>query len=133
AQLRRTVGIHATVVGFALHTHHVAVAHGAALRHMKLLVSARMILVFDHLHDFGNHITATFDHYPVADLYAQTLDLVLAVQRGSAHRGAADRHRLELGHRSQLAGTSHLHAGVLHLRPSAARGRLVRDSPARRV
>ena len=41
-------------------------------------------------------------------------DLVLVVQRGVADRGAADEHRLQLGHRRQLAGAPDLDVDVAH-------------------
>ena len=44
---------YATMIGFTFNTHNVAAAFWAALRHVKGLVAARVLLV-KHFHDFGN-------------------------------------------------------------------------------
>ena len=129
AQLGRTIRIHAAMIGLAFGAHHVAAAHRAALRHVKMTMPTR--LVFQHLHDFGNYVAAALDQHPVADAHSQPIDLVHVVQRGAADRGAADRHGLEPCHRSQLAGAAHLHLDVFNLRLTRMRGVLVGDRPAR--
>src|SRR5438270_4175476 len=115
------------MIGFAFHTHHVAAAFGTPLRHMKYLVAARMVFIGNNFHDFGNHVTAAFDHYPVADLHFQTINLILIVKRGSRHRGTPDGNGLERGYRRQLSGTTYLNKNVFNPSDAAARGILVRD------
>ncbi len=88
-------------------------------------------LVFQHLHDFGDHIAAALHLHPIANAHAQAIDLVHVVQRGAADRGAADRYRLQPCHRRQLSGAAHLHLDVFNLRLARARRVLVGDRPAR--
>ena len=58
-------------------------------------------------------------------------DLVLVVQRGVADRRAADEHRLQLGHRRELAGAADLDVDAAHARHLLLRRVLVRHRPAR--
>src|SRR5215472_2240100 len=132
SQLGRTICVHTTMVGFAFHTHHVAIADRAAFRHREPLVAAWMLLIIKDLYDLGNHVATAFHHDPIADLYTQALDLVHVVQRRPAHRSAADRHRFEPRYGSEFAGTSHLHADVFDSGHATARSVLVGDSPSRR-
>ena len=94
AQLRRAVGVDAAVVGFAFDADDVASAFGAAFGHVKLAVSARVVLVVDNLHDLRNNVAAALDQDVVADLDAEIVDEVHVVQRGAGDGGAADEHRL---------------------------------------
>src|SRR5262249_13349928 len=132
-QLGRAVGVHAAMVGFALHTHYVAVADRAALRHMELLVTSGVFFVLDYLYDFGDHVAAALHHYPVADHDPQALDLIHVVQGGTAHGCAADWHRLKPGDRRELPGAADLGLDVFHLSHSAASRILVSDGPTRRL
>src|SRR4051812_19134119 len=95
--------IHAAMICFAFHTHHMAAALGAPLWHMEYLVAARVLFVGNNFHDFGNHVTAAFDHHPIADLHLQPIYLILVMKRCSRDRGAANRYRLERGYRRQLS------------------------------
>ena len=55
------------------------------------------------------------------------------MQRGAAHRGAADEDRRQLRHGRQLAGAAHLHRDVFHLRHAGLGREFVGDGPARRA
>ncbi len=114
-QLRRTVGVDAAVIGFALGADDMAPTHRTSLRHMKSFVTARMVFVFDHPRDFGDDIAAALDFHPVADLHAQALDLVHVVQSGAADGGAADGHGLQGRDRREFPGASDLHQNVFDL------------------
>src|SRR6185437_6384629 len=129
AQFGRAGGIDAAVIGLALHAHYMAAANRAALRHLEMLVPARVLVVFNHLDDLGNHVPTALNHHPVADLYSEALDLIHVVQRGAAHRGAPDGYRLEPGDRRELPGASYLGLDVFHLRDPAARSVFVSSGP----
>ena len=92
-----------------------------------------MIGVLDHFDNLGNHIAAALHLDPVADLQAQPLNEVGVVQRGAAHRRAADKDRRQLGHRRQLAGAAHLHGDGVDLRDARLGGEFIRNGPARRA
>src|SRR5271165_5011588 len=92
-QLGRAIRVHAAMVGFALGANDVSSANRASLRHMKLPRAARLVL--QHPYNLRDDIAATLHRYPIADAYAQALDLVHIVQRGPAYRGATDGHRLQ--------------------------------------
>src|SRR5258708_6769668 len=97
-----------------------ALANRATLRHLELLVPTRMVFVFDDLDDFGDHVATALHHHPIADLHTQALDLIHVVQRRAAHRGPADRYRLEPGHRREFARPAYLHVDVFHFGYAAA-------------
>ena len=82
----------------------------------------------DHL---GNHVAGAAHDHRVADAHVLAPQLVQVVQRGVADRGAADEHRLELGHRRQLAGAADLDLDVVQPRQLLLRRVLVRHRPAR--
>ena len=90
-----------------------------------------MLLVVDDRDNFRNHVPAALNLYPVADLHAETLDLIHVVQRGARYGRAANRNRLQRGNRRQFPGTPDLHQDVFDLRDSAACRVLVCDCPAR--
>src|ERR1035441_6625229 len=90
-QFRRTIRVYAAMIGLARRPDHVPAAHRTMLRHLKGLVTPRMLLVLDNLHDLRNHIAAALDLNPIANLYAQFLDEVHVVQRGARYRCASDR------------------------------------------
>ena len=98
---------------------------------MEGLSAARVVLVLDHLRDFGNHVAAALHLHPVADLHAQALDFIHVVQGGVADRRAADRDRRQFRYRRELAGAAHLHADAFDLRDAGARRVFVGDGPAR--
>ena len=119
------------MIGLALGAHHVSATLRTALGHVKLARAARLVL--QHLDDLGNDVATALHRDPVADAHAQPLDLVHVVQGGAAHRGSANRYRLQRGHRRQLSGASHLHQDVFDLRFARARRKLVGNRPARRL
>ena len=57
--------------------------------------------------DSGNDVTTFLDDDRISDADVLATDLLLVVQRGAADGGAVDKHRLQLGHRRESAGTSH--------------------------
>ncbi len=120
------------MVCLAFHSYHVAVALRAPLRHVEVLVAARVVFVVDDLDHLGDHVAASLHHYPVADLHAQALDLVHVVQRSPAHGGAANRDRLEHGHWCEFACPPHVHKNVFYPSRAAAGRVFVGDGPARR-
>src|SRR6266853_3096513 len=130
-QLGGTCCIYAAMIGFAFHAHHVPAAFRTALRHVERFVAARMVFIVDDFNDFGNYVATALDHHPVADLYFQTINLILIVERGPRHRRAADGNGLERGHRSELAGAAHLDKNVFDPAGAAARGVLISNGPAR--
>jgi hypothetical protein len=77
----------------------------------------------------SQRIAGTHDthHVPDADVLAAHLRAI--VQRDERHGHAADRHRLQYGHRRDRAGAADLHRHVLHHRLVPARGELERESP----
>ena len=83
------------LVDFALGAHHVGSAYRTFLRHVKRFVSTGMRFVLDDAGNFGNHVSTALDLHAVADLDAETLNLVHVMQRGPANRRATDRHRLQ--------------------------------------
>src|SRR5204863_10142211 len=98
AQLGRTVGVDAAVIGFAFGAHNLRAAFRTSLRHVESLVSAGMIFVFDYLGDFGNDVSTTLYLHPIADLDAEALDLVHVMKSRVANGGAANRDRSQHGH-----------------------------------
>ena len=63
----------------------------------------------EHFGHLGNHHAGFADHDGITDADILPANLVLVVQRGPGHRRSLDEHRLQLGHRRQNTGTSHLH------------------------
>src|SRR5436305_1535200 len=117
------------MVGLAFSTHHMAATHRAALRKMKFLVAAGLVL--NDLDYFGNHVAAALHHDPIADLDAQPLNFIFIVQCGPADRSASDWNRSQPCHWGELAGASYLHLDVLDLRGSTAGRVFVSDGPTR--
>src|SRR5207253_11340872 len=116
--------------GLAFYSHHLFASFRTTLRHVKSFVAARMVFIVDDLNHFGNHVAATFDHHPVADLHFQAINLILIMERGPRHGGAADGNGLERGHRGELAGAAHLHKNVFNPAGAAARSVLISNGPA---
>ena len=79
AQLRRTLLIHAAMVGFALNPNDMPSANRAMLRHVKRFVPARMILVINDTRDLRDYVAAPLNLNPIADLHTQAFDLVHVV------------------------------------------------------
>src|SRR5579864_8792124 len=119
------------MVGLAFNSHDLAATLGAMLGHSELFVAARMLLVFDHAHHFGDDVAAALDHDPVADLHAQTLDLISVVQRRARDRGPADRNGLERRDGREFTGTADLDKDVFYLSHSGAGRVLISNGPAR--
>ena len=69
SQFGRTLLVHAAMIGFTLGPYHMATADRAALGHFKRLAPARMIFVVENPCDLWNHVAATFDFHPVANLH----------------------------------------------------------------
>src|SRR6267142_2108298 len=130
-QFRGTIRIHTSMVGLPGCADYIPLADRTVLRHLEILIPARMRFVIDDFHDFGNHVAATLDLYPVADPHAEALDLVHVVQRGAGNSCAADRNRLEPCNRRQFASAAYLGNDVFDLGDSAAGRVLVGDSPTR--
>src|SRR5215472_11420940 len=131
-QFGRTGRIDTTMIGLALHAHHVAAALGATLRHLEGLVAARVILVVDDFNDFRNYVAAALDQDPISDFDPQALDLILVVQGSTADCGSADRNRLQRSDGGELPRAPHADQDVFDLGNPAARRVFVSDSPARR-
>src|SRR6266536_3591492 len=85
-------------------------------RHFKLFLPARMPLVINDARDLWDHIAATLDFYPIANLDAKPLDLVHVVQGGAAHGGAADGHGFQFRNWRQFASAPYLHMNLFNLR-----------------
>src|SRR5262252_4989152 len=130
-QLCRAIGIDAAVVGLSGCAHDVAAADRTMFRHLKAFVAPRMILVLDNFDNLGDHIPAAFDLNPVADFYAQALDLVHVVKRGARDSSAANGHRLEPSDGCEFSCSPDLRDDVFDLGDRASRGVLVGDRPAR--
>src|SRR5262249_35597867 len=79
-QLGRTIGVDAPVVSLTLGAYNHAAALRTMLRKLELAMASWMIFVFDHAHDFRDHITAPLNHHVVADEDAQAVDLILIVE-----------------------------------------------------
>ena len=81
--------------------------------------------------DLGDHVAGAAHDHRVADAHVLAAHLVHVVQRGVADRRAADEHRLQLGHRRELAGAADLDVDAEQLRHLLLRRVLVRHRPAR--
>ena len=90
-----------------------------------------MIFILDDLRNFWNHVTAALHLHPVADLYAQALDLVHVMQRGVANGCAADQNWSQHRHRRQFPRAANLHSDVFQLRDSCTRSIFIGYCPAR--
>src|SRR5215469_2024518 len=119
------------MVRLALGSYDLPAAFRTVCRKLERPISARMILVVDDLNDLGNHVATALHQYPIADLHAESIYLVLVVQGGSLHSRPADRHRTQRSQWSQLSGPPDLHEDVFNLRDSRARCIFVSDRPAR--
>src|SRR5580704_2630356 len=130
-QLGWAVGVDAAVIHFALGADDLGAAYRTFLGHDERLVPARTVFVCDDLGDFRDNVAAPLDLHPVADFHAQALDLIHIVQRGIAHRGAADQHWGQFGDWREFPGAADLHANAFDLRDSGARCIFIGDGPAR--
>ena len=84
--------------------------------------------VFD---DLRNDVSGALHHDTVAGADAEPRDLIRIVEGGVADNDAADRHRLQLCHRRQLAGAADLDVDIVEGRLRAFGRKLVCDCPAR--
>src|SRR5580704_13049071 len=125
------VGVDTPVVSFAFGADDVASADGASFRHVERFVAAGMVFVFDYARDFGNHVAATFHFHPVADFYAEAVDLVHVVEGGATDRGATDGNWPERRYRREFAGAPDLHQNVFDRGDAPTRCIFVSDGPAR--
>src|SRR6185312_13717199 len=116
AQLGRALLVHAAMIGLAFGAHDMSAANWALVRHVKRLMSARVVFVVNHARDFRNDVAAALNFNPVTDLHAQAFNLVHVVQSGATHRGATDGNRLEFRYWRELAGASDLYVDVFDLR-----------------
>ena len=80
---------------------------------------------------FRNHIACAAHDDGVAHAHIFAARFVFIVQRRIGHRGAAHKHRRELGHRRELARAPDLHIDRQHRGQLLLRGVFVRHRPAR--
>ncbi len=120
----------AACIRFAFLAHHMAAAYRTGRRHHESTRMRRAPLR-QHADHFRDHIARTAHDHRVADMHVLAAYLVLVVQRGVANRGAADEHRLQLGHRRELAGAADLYLDVAHDGELLFRREFVRHRPAR--
>src|SRR5690242_2115043 len=99
-QPRRTVRIHTTAGRFAFLTHNMSAAHRTSRGHAEL---AAMRAFFDHPHNLRYDIAAALYQNCVADLYVETRDLILVMERGAGNRYATDADRSEVSYWGQRA------------------------------
>src|SRR5277367_165079 len=107
-ELRRTIRVHAAMVGLAWRSHHIAAAHRTMLGHFELLMTARMFFIFDHLHYLGDHIAAALDLDPVANFHAEFVDEIHVMQRRPRHGRTSDWNGFQPSHRRKLSGAANL-------------------------
>ena len=95
-----------------------------------------------YVNDLRNHVAGALDNDGVANadiaalaqrltVAADTLDVILVVQRDVLHDDAADADRLELADRRERAGATNLDLDVVEHGDGALGRELVRDRPAR--
>jgi hypothetical protein len=123
----------AAPVHLALFAHDGAAADRAlAAAHVEVegLSSVGRALLRHHAHHLGDHIARAAHDHGVAHAHILAAVLVLVVQRGVGD-GAADEHRLQLGHRRELAGAADLHVDGQQARHLLLRRVLVGHGPAR--
>jgi hypothetical protein len=120
----------AAVIGPARLAHDVAATGRASERHAEVghVAVARLGHAAD---DLRNHVPGAADDDAIACADALPPHLEDVVQRRARHRRAADEHRLEPGHRRQLAGAAHLHLDAEQARRLLLRRVFLRRRPAR--
>ncbi len=128
-ELRRARRVRAPPVHLALGLHRRRAADRTALGRRPGASPLRPLLLH-HAHDLGDHLPAALDEDGVAHPHVLAGDLLLVVEGRPAHGGPGQRHRREVGDRSQLAGAAHLHLDRLHGRRRLHRRVLVGDRPA---
>jgi hypothetical protein len=125
----------AAPIGLTLLARDRAAAHRALAVHRALQLERRAHVarapLHHHRHHFGDHVAGAAHDHRVADAHVLASRLVFVVQRRVAHRRATDEHRLELGHRRQLAGAADVDLDAEHARRLLLRRVLVRHRPAR--
>ena len=130
--LRRAVDVHAVVVRLALEPHERLPADRAARRELPL-ARAALAQRDDRADDLGDHVAGLAHDHGVALAHVFPRDLVLVVQRGQAHGGAADEHRLELRERRGPPGAPDAHHDLAEHGGLLLGRELERDRPARRL
>ena len=88
--------------------HGLGPAHRAALGRRPRLGAGRPLLEHDR-HHLRDHLAAPLDPHRVALPHVLAGDLLLVVERGAAHGGSREEHRLEVRDGRQAAGAAHLH------------------------
>src|SRR4051794_35267752 len=106
-------------------------ADRALLRRLDILGSARMFLVIDNLCDFRNDVAAALDLDVVADLHAESADLVHVVKSCITNRCPPDSDWRQFGDGSQFPGASDLPANVLEPGDAGASRVFEGDGPPR--
>ena len=109
---------------------HGTAADRAGIGHGKRHRAFRALLKH-HRYHFGDHVTGAAHHHGIANAHILAVRLFLVVQRGIGHGHATHKHRLQLGHRCELAGTADLHVDAAHHGQHFLRRVLVRHRPAR--
>ena len=104
----------------------ISAAHRTVLRHVERFAVDALC---DHPNHFRNHVATALDQHRIADLDAQTLDLILVVQGRARDRHAADHHASQVRHGSQSAGSTDLYANALDHRLLLPGGKLDCDGP----
>ena len=101
-------------------------------RRQAHLAGIRRTPLGQHARDLRDHIARAAHDHRVADADILAYHLVHVVQRGVAHRDAADEHRCEPRHRRERTGAADLELDIAHGRERLVGGELVGDGPARR-
>ena len=105
---------------------HCRATHRALGREENFARINRALCLY-HGNDLRDHVPCPAHDHGIADHDAKALDL------GVGHGDAADKHRLELGHRRHGAGTANLKLDVLKQSHLLLRRELVGGRPARRA
>ena len=103
----------AAVVRLTLLTQRCRATHRADARHSEW-GGVALALVQQHRHHFRNHVARAAHDDRVAQAHVFASGLVFIVQGGVGHRDPTDKHRGQLGDRSEFAGTAHLHIDGQH-------------------
>jgi hypothetical protein len=134
AHLRRTIRIHAAPDGRVAFSRdalrHFRPAFRTFLREMENLLLSRP-LRGDHADDFGNDLARLLDQHGIADADVEPFDLILVVQRRALDRRAGQQHGIQLSHRGQRAGATHLDGDGVEFRFGLFRRILVGHPPSR--
>jgi hypothetical protein len=100
-------------------------------------------LVEHNVQHLRDHVAGALDHHRIPDadidtaadriaVVSDALDIVLVMQCGVLHHHAADRNRLQLGHRRERTGAADLDVDAVHDGGRFLGRKFVRNRPARR-